>query len=78
MRMDIITFCGATYSFYEQQGQYFFYMNGNWVPCNIISTRARQPGQAVEITTGHPIQVLFADPRFNFVTDPVMNINMIM
>jgi hypothetical protein len=77
MRFTVFGMFGSQYPFFLQNGQFFYFSNNNWVPCNIQGIRNISP-QNISIDVGKPILVIFADQRYNFYTEPVARIEITM
>ncbi len=77
MRFTVIGVYGSQYLFYQQNGQFFYYMGNSWVPCTIQGIRDVSP-YGITIDVGKPILVAFPNPQYNFYTEPVSKIDITM
>ena len=77
MRFTVFGMFGSRYFFYNQNGNFSYFMNQQWVPCGIQGIRDISP-QNISIDVGKPILVYFANPQFNFYTEPVSSIEITM
>ncbi len=71
MRFTVYGMFGGKYFFYQQNGQFFHFMNNKWIPCNIQGIR-NISGHDISIDVGQPLLIIF--PNQTLYTEPVGSI----